>query len=250
MKKIAIQVATALCLLTFSFHALADVRSDRYQPDAEAVKKQRFTKKGKHELSPSFALSTNDAFYQVYYFGLLYQYHVQDWVSVGLLLNGSFSQPTGLTQTLTTPRDQGGFEVTPDVRQPFFLSTIAAQARFAPFYGKLTFFSEAVVYFDFYITIGGGLFLTHAPNVTRSKSAPVPPGVDAKIAPGYDEGGDGMGFLPFGQIGIGQRYFLLRWLALRWEFDLMLMPEAFSLRGGDTRVRLNMQFSIGFSFFF
>lgn len=255
MKKIAIQVATVLSLFTLCLPALADVRSDRYQPDAQAIKKQKFTKKGKHELSPTFGLSTNDAFYQVYYFGIMYNYHVADWVSLGVLLNGAFTQPTGLTKTLSNPPNpteagvSPGFGVTPDVRQPFYLSTIAVQARFAPFYGKLSFFSEAVVHFDFYFTVGGGLFLTHAPNVTRDPGAPTPPGVDPSKVPG-SQGGDGMGFLPFGQIGVGQRYFLLQWLALRWEFDLMMMPETFSLRGGDTRLRLNMQFSIGFSFFF
>lgn len=251
MKKIALQVATALCLLSLSLPAPADIRSDRYQPDAEAIKRQRFTKKGKHELSPTFALSTNDAFYQIYYFGVMYNYHIADWVSLGVLLNGAFTQPTGLTKTLSNAPDAAdspGFGVTPDVRQPFYFSTIAAQARFAPVYGKLSFFSEAVVYFDLYFTVGGGLFLTHAPNVTRNKSAPVPPGVDIKQSPGSD-GGDGMGFLPFGEIGIGQRYFLLQWLALRWEFDLMMMPESFTLRGNTTRLRLNMQFHIGFSFF-
>lgn len=254
MKKIAFLVVTALYMLVLCLPAQADVRSDRYQPDADALKKQLFTKKGKHELSPTFGLSTNDAFYQVYYFGIMYNYHIRDWVSIGALLNGAFSQPTGLTKTLsnppnpTQPGQSAGFGVTPDVRQPFFLSTVGVQARFAPFYGKLSFFSEAVVHFDFYFTVGGGLFLTHAPNVTRNSSAPVPPGVDANTVPG-SAGGDGMGFLPYGQVGVGQRYFLLRWLALRWEFDLMMMPESFTLRGGDTRLRLNMQFSIGFSFF-
>jgi outer membrane beta-barrel protein len=241
MKKISICMITVCYLFILCFTAEADIRSDRYDSDADAIKKQLFTKKGKHELSPTFALSTNDAFYQIYYFGLVYNYHFADWVSLGLTLSGSATQATGLTKTLSNPPspqagESPGFGIKPDVRRPFFLSTIGLQARFAPVYGKLNFFSEAIVHFDIYFTLGGGLFLSHPPDVTGDPERTTNP--------------DGMGFHPFGEVGVGQRYFMLQWLALRWEFSLMMMPETFAMRGNETRLRLNMQFHIGFSFFF
>ncbi len=213
-----------------SGEAMADFRSERYQPDAPAIKKQLFTKKGRHEFSPTLALSTNDAFYQIYYANLMYSYHLADWIGIGVRLSAAFPQETGLTKAL-----KNRFEVTPDVRRPFILSSILAEARFAPIYGKLNFFSEAVVHFDLYFLVGGGLFLTYPPNVT---------GDPQKIP----DNPDGMGFSPAGVFGFGQRYFLMKWLAIRWEFEVMLTSETFKLRGNLSRLRLNMSFNIGFSF--
>lgn len=223
-----LSISLLFFFLSISNLARADFRSERYQPDAPAIKNQLFTKKGRHEFSPTLALSTNDAFYQIYYANVLYSYHVADWFSVGLKLSAAFPQESGLTKAL-----KNKFGVTPDVRQPFFLSSVLAEMRFAPIYGKLNFFSEAIVHFDLYLTVGGGLFLTHPPNVTGGSNVQEP---------------DGMGFYPAGVVGFGQHYFLMRWLAIRWEFGALLTMENFKVRGNLTRFRINMSFDIGFSF--
>jgi len=250
MIRFSIQVLVALALVLAALPASADVRSDRFQPNANAVRKPLFTKKGKHEFSVSFGLSTNDAFYQNYYPNLMYSYHAADWISIGLMLSAAINQATGLTNTLCKspqpgtptpcnpdpkPNDPPGFGVTPDVRRPFYFSTAALEVRFAPVYGKLNLFSEAIIHFDFYLLISGGLFLTHPPDVTGDSSLNDP---------------DTMGFHPFGGVGVGQRYFLLRWLALRWEFRGLLMPETFKNRGNETRLRVDLAINIGFSFIF
>lgn len=242
MMRCSIQVLLALTLLlAVAFPAHADLRSDRNQPNAPAVRNPLFTKKGKHELNVAFGLSTNDAFYQNYYPTLNYNYHLANWFSIGLSAAAAISQETGLTKTLknpTTPAagETAGFGVTPDVRRPFIFSQVAVEARFAPIYGKLNIFSEAVIHFDFYLLVSGGLFLTNPPDVTGD--------------PARTQNPDGMGFHPFGGIGVGQRYFLLRWLALRWEFRGLLMPENFKNRGDETRLRVDLALNIGFSFFF
>lgn len=210
--------------------AFADVRSERNQPDAEAIKNYLFTKKGKHEITPTFSMSTNDAFYQNYYIGFSYNYHVSNWLSAGLLLSGSFPQESSLTKTLQRPPQQGGFNVTPDVQTPLIFSTAAAELRLAPIYGKLNFFSEAVVHFDFYFLLTAGVFLTNPPPVSEPKGK-------VKIH-------------PFAGVGAGQRYFLLQWLALRWEFTAHFMNETFVNRGNESRLRINMAINFGFSFFF
>lgn len=239
MMRFSIQVLLALALvLAASFPATADVRSDRYQPDAPAVRNPLFTKKGKHEFSVSFGLSTNDAFYQNYYPNIVYNYHLKNWLSLGVMASAAINQATPLTKSLKgDPANKStGFGVTPDVRRPFIFSQIAVEARLAPIYGKLNVFSEAVIHFDFYLLLNGGLFLTNPPDVTGDKSKTANP--------------DTMGFHPFGGIGVGQRYFLLRWLALRWEFRGLLMPETFKNRGNETRLRVDLAVNIGFSFFF
>ncbi len=210
--------------------ARADTSSERYQPKADAVKNRLYTKAKKQELTAIFAMSTNDAFYQNYFVGFTYGYHVAEWLSVGLLLNGSFQQDTGLTKQLKRPRDQGGFGVIPDVKRPFYFSLAAVEARIAPIYGKLNFFSESVIHYDIFLMLGAGLLITHPADKT--------------------EQGGPLGFHPYGAVGIGQRYFLLQWLALRWEFRSLFTYETFKNRGNETRFRLDMAINIGFSFFF
>ena len=227
MKKL---LCSLLILPLFVNSSLADERSDRYKADVEAVKKPLFSKKGRHELTPMFAMSTNDAFYQNYYVGLTYSYHLANWISIGILANASFDQPTGLTKTLEASPAEGGFGVKPDVRRAFNFSTGALEVRIAPVYGKLNFFSEAVVHFDIFLLLTGGVFLTQAPAVTGPAGS--------------------MGIHPFGGGGVGQRYFLLNWLAFRWEFRVIAMPESFENRGNETRARINMDLILGFSFFF
>lgn len=231
MKKLS-HFLIIFCFLLQANVASADTRKERYQPDVDAVKGRLYSKLKKNELAVIFAMSTNDAFYQNYYFGLSYSYHLAEWFSLGLLLKGSIQQDTGLTKTLKRTPSEGGFGVTPDVRRPFFFSIAALEARLAPVYGKLNLFSETVIHYDIFLMIGGGLLLTHPPDVTGANGA------------------DGMGFHPFGSVGVGQRYFLLKWLALRWEFRSLFTYEEFKGRGNETRFRMDMAFNIGFSFFF
>ncbi len=220
--------ALLLVFLVLPSLVWADARSERFDSKAPAVKKPLFTKVGRHELTPNFSMTTNDPFFQNYYAGISYNYHLAEWISLGATVNYTFAQPTGLTNKLKAPP----FEVTPDVRQG--LIWLAAEARFAPIYGKLNFFGEAVVHYDLFISLSAGLFITNPPLVTGDSKLNDP---------------DGMGFSPFGGIGVGQRYFLLRWLALRWEFRGLFMPENFK-RLADTQLRVDLAINIGFSFFF
>lgn len=222
-------LALIAVLFLLPANGFADDRSERNNREHEAVKKPLYSKEGKHELVPNFAMSTNDAFYQNYYFGVTYNYHPANWISFGGFLHGAFPQETGLTKTLQRPPQQGGFNVKPDVRRPFFLSDVGAEVRFALVYGKLNFFSQAILHFDLFLLLRGGVFITHPPNVT---------------------GKGEMGINPFGGIGFGQRYFLLKWLAARWQFAADFMPETFENRGNQSRLRINMAINFGFSFFF
>jgi outer membrane beta-barrel protein len=206
----------------------ADARGERFDSKAPAVKKPLFSKASRHELTPNFSMTTNDPFFQNYYAGISYNYHLAEWISIGAVVNYTFAQPTGLTNKLKNKP----FEVTPDVRQG--LLWLAAEARFAPIYGKLNFFSEVVVHYDLFFTLSAGLFITNPPLVTGDPNLKDP---------------DGMGFSPFGGIGVGQRYFLLRWLAVRWEFRGLFMPENFK-RLADTQLRVDLAINVGFSFFF
>ncbi|HAA56247.1 MAG TPA: hypothetical protein DCE42_15900 [Myxococcales bacterium] len=221
-----------LIVFTFIFQpepAQADISSDRHRPNDDAVKNRLYSKTKKQELTAIFAMSTNDAFYQNYFVGVSYGYHFNEWLSLGVLLNASFQQDTGLTKTLKLEPAQGGFGVTPDVRRPFIFSLAAIEARLAPIYGKINLFSETVIHYDIFLLLSGGLMLTNPPDVT---------------------GNGEMGFHPYGAVGVGQRYFLLRWLALRWEFRGLFTYETFENRGNETRFRMDMSFNLGFSFFF
>jgi outer membrane beta-barrel protein len=237
MKKFTL-VLVVLGLFCLPRTSHADSSSDRFRPGDDALKKRLYTKTKKQELNLSLGLVTNDPFYQVYNVNLGYMYHINEWFALGLLATGSFDAPTGLTNQLQN--EQGTFRVKPDVRRPFFFSTVGAEFRFAPFYGKFNLFSQAIIHYDIFFTVLGGVFLTFPPPSDL-------PAAENVLAEKAAKGGPG--FAPFGGAGLGQRYFLLRFLAFRWEFRVLFMPDRFESRKQDL-LRVDMALNLGFSFFF
>ena len=229
MKKLTLYCA-AICfiLVAVSDLALAADETKRRGLKVEAVRNRLFRKAGHHELTPTIWMSTNDVFYQNYLLGISYGYHLAPWVSVGLTGGYILHMDTALTKKLKDPK--GAYNVTPDVRKVTFL--VGAEGRLAPVYGKLNVFSEAVVHFDLFFLATAGILGTKGPEVTNPNDS-------------------GIHFFAGG--GLGQRYFMpLKWLAFRWEFKILWFQEEFKKEGvdtGETRNRLDMSISLGFSFF-
>jgi outer membrane beta-barrel protein len=238
MKNLALVLVVVFGFMGIPLLSHADSRADRYQPDAEAIKQRLYNKAKKQEVNLSLGLVANDPFYQVYNVNLGYMYHITDWVGIGLLAAASFDAPTGLTNQLQN--ENGTFRVKPDVRRPFYFSTVGAEVRFAPFYGKFNLFSQAIVHYDIFFTLLGGVFLTFPPPTD------LPAGENQL---GNTGPAGSPGFAPFGGLGLGQRYFLLRFLAFRWEFRALMMPDNFTQRN-QTLLRLDLALNLGFSFLF
>ena len=87
----------------------------------------------------------------------------------------------------------------------------------APLYGKISLFSEGILHFDTYLTVGPGVFAT-----------------DAAVNPAVN-------------IGIGQRYFLTDWLVARIELRDYIFLDA---RNGESDLQNLLILGFALSGFF
>jgi outer membrane beta-barrel protein len=116
----------------------------------KAVQRKGFLKKGRVELTPFFAGTVNDAFYQKVGGGVRLAYHLHD--SFALALRG-----TKFTKFRTDNVREGkiAFEsqlLTSDIDQQLMLGGI-----WSPIYGKASFRQKTIVHFDLFLQAGFGL---------------------------------------------------------------------------------------------
>ncbi|AKU91312.1 outer membrane beta-barrel domain-containing protein [Vulgatibacter incomptus] len=191
-----------------------------------------FLKDGRHEISPTIAISLGDPFYSKTLFGLRYAYHLDEKWMLGLNASWATSSPSGAVSRCDSS-GQGCRLPTKEelVRAPGDFGILAGvDASWAPLYGKISVLAESVLHFDTYFLAGAG--------VIESKVAP--PGgseVEAK-------------FLPEIHLGVGQRYVLSRWAALRLEIrDVIYRVEIQGKTGKEQSTQNQLLFGVGLSFF-
>lgn len=205
-----------------------DLRGDELRERIPAVTGQLFLKRGRHEFSTIGNVSIADAFRRKFLGGLAYTFHASDYLSFTGRAGYTFATShSGAIQicsrpTVCSPPDDDRID-----RLPGNINLVAGlQAEFSPLYGKINLVAEKVLHFDVYLT--GGLGLTH---FTLNK-----------------EGEDASGMRPALLMGVGQRYFLNQWIALRLEiFDVMYFQPTSKQ---DSQLQNEFLFTVGASFFF
>jgi outer membrane beta-barrel protein len=198
-----------------------------------------FSKKGRFELSPSASVTIRDAFFTKYIFGGTLTYHITETWAVSL--RGGYSVPivSGAAQICTTETTSAG--AVPGCRNPRFSELngkapgqitmlSGADVLWEPIYGKLALWSELFVHFDLYVVGGPALIEYQGP--TSNGAA-----------------GSQTYFTAGGNIGLGTRVFLNKWLALRGELRDVLYVEKVSAGSGNS-FRNQILFELGLSFFF
>lgn len=164
---------------------------DRVAP----VSGRLFVRKGRHELSPTFGFSLDDAFFRKYLFGLRYAYHPLESLSVGIGGTFGISTPSGAVAVCRA--ETGCAAPTKDLltRTPGDISALAGlDVAWAPLYGKLNFAGEKVFHQDLYLLGGAGIVRYGDPSA------------------------DGAQTITFGgHFGIGTHLMLNEWFALRLE---------------------------------
>jgi outer membrane beta-barrel protein len=159
-----------------------DERNRRLADRIKSVQRKVFLKKQRIELFPYFGLDLNDPFFQHLIVGGSLSYHLVD--SLAIEGRGGFVFASLKQNTIRLLRQVAG--VLPE-NPPEFKYHGDLDITWAPFYGKVSLLGEGILHFDTYVTAGGGIF-----------------GTDA-------------GTNPAANVGIGQRYFLTRWLVARIE---------------------------------
>ncbi len=222
---------------------VSEVDKDRLGPLRERVQPvsgHLFLKKGRLEVSPSATLSLKDAFFSKYIFGATLTYHPTE--TLGLSLRAGYSIPTvaNAAQICNFTGGEGG-SVTRGCSKPTY-DAVAGKApgqitlmggfdvQWAPIYGKMSLLSEQFVHFDLYGIAGASLVQYRGPAQIENG----PPQTEM--------------FTGGGNVGVGMRFFLNRWMTLRTEFrDLIYVEKALN---PSTTLRNQLLFELGVSFFF
>jgi outer membrane beta-barrel protein len=223
---------------------VSEVDKDRTGPLRDRVRPvsgHMFLKKGRLEISPSATLSLRDAFFSKYIAGLSATYHPLETLGISLRVGYAMNAVAGAAQICKFPLPEEGGPppqrscASPSMEEldgqaPGQLTLLAgADVQWAPIYGKLSLMAEKVVHFDLYGIVGASGVQYRGPDKSTTTGAK-----------SY--------FTPGGNVGVGARFFLNRWVTLRTEVrDLIYVEQS---RGSDTFLRNQLLFELGVSFFF
>lgn len=171
----------------------------------KAVQRKGFLKRHRFEISPLFAATVNDAFYQKVGGGLRVAYNFGD--TFALALRGAIYQNEDLK--LAPLRTDNVREGKVAFQSQLLSSQIYRSAMvdgiWSPIYGKAAWLDRSIVHFDLYLTAGFGLVWS---------------------ATSFDSGNEaGLGPHLAADVGAGLRFYPLEWLALEAGMMLTLYPD-------------------------
>ena len=180
-----------------------------------AVQIKSYPLDGKHELTPLFQTSVNDKFTSTTAFGLQYLWHFGEYLGFGADFVYALSSETNLIEvmrkrlTVKQLYGQPSAPVEPYRRLPMWMT--GATVHVNPLYGKWSLASELNLRWDLFIAVGGGV-------ISTALGAPI----DAEEATGTEDAK----VLPAGNVGLGLRFYIMEWLALRVEVRDWIYSES------------------------
>jgi outer membrane beta-barrel protein len=228
--------------------AAAQSKSDAFAGKIPPVSAALFRKAGRWEVGASANLSVNDAFYSKYFLGLKVGYHFTETMSAHAILAGGLVEQAG--SAVVCPSGQGCHAASEQQmwQVPGHINSISGlEFAWAPVYGKLDAFSEAVGHFDLSLlagvdwiryqeVVGSAYFVDENGNPKASVSTPPTVGTIG------------------GHLGIGTRFFFSQWVAARLEFKDYLYEVSIPnwQEGGSVKKDLQNQLfvELGVTFFF
>ncbi|MDX2009705.1 MAG: outer membrane beta-barrel domain-containing protein [Myxococcaceae bacterium] len=201
-----------------------------------------FLMDGRFEVSPGIGLSIRDAFFTKVMFGAALTYHFTETIGLSLrggynlsLISGTAQICTAATATtaagcrsptldeLTTRIDPSGARVPTNVAFGFNTLLTSLDLQWAPIYGKLSLSAEKVLSFNMYGLVGPSLVM-YGPNNVLTVG---------------------------GNVGLGFRFFLNKFLTIRVELrDTIYYEDGFQGAAPVGSLRNQLMAEFGFSIFF
>jgi outer membrane beta-barrel protein len=191
-------VALLLAPVGAAAKSSADALAGRIPP----ISGQLYSKAGRLELTPTFNVSLNDAFFSKLMFGAKVGWHFTDHLSVHGSYAAGVNDETGSTSVCTSsgcqPADPAQlYQVPGNIR-----SIGSVELGFSPIYGKLNVFAQKVIHFDLSL-LAGADWIRHREVLPAALA-------NAGETPGNQNTFGG-------HVGVGTRVFMSRSLALRLE---------------------------------
>ncbi|HEY6005884.1 MAG TPA: outer membrane beta-barrel domain-containing protein [Anaeromyxobacter sp.] len=156
VRHIAALVALFLALAASPRPALAQTKADAFAGKIPPVSGQLYQKAGRIEVTPSFGMSLNDAFFTKYFGGVDVGYHLSESWSASVSLAGGAAVRSGSAVRCTATAGCVNASESELRQVPGRVRAIAAVGlAWAPVYGKLNVLSEQVAHFD--LAVLGGI---------------------------------------------------------------------------------------------
>jgi outer membrane beta-barrel protein len=210
-------------------------RAERRNPLAgqPAVRRRLLMRKLRFEATPQFVTSINQDYKHAFGPGLNLQFHLTDWLAVGVQGVYTLNANTALEDKVRdqlTPESESPYvykhlQPSRDIHDQHVLniqSIFSAYAQITPFYGKIAFFSALFVNYDLYVNGGIG-FVDYVQNHCCSRTEKTDPHPTAGDPPGslpdpnLQDASVFAGLKVGGQIGVGAHIYFNEWLGLQFE---------------------------------
>ena len=117
------------------------------------VQRQRFLKKKRFELSPQVGITVNDPFVRHYALGAELNYWITNRLAVGITGTGFIGNKTSRYNNI---RFQEGVLLTANR----MLWQASVNLTYNPFYGKIAVFNRALLHWESFVNVGGGVIQT------------------------------------------------------------------------------------------
>jgi len=193
-------------------------KGDAGDPDSEAqqlkedkafisvVQRQRFLKKKRIDLQPQFGITVNDPFVRHYVVGAELNYWITNRLAAGITGSAFFGSKTSRYNNI---KAQEGLLLTANKT----LWQASANILYNPFYGKIAVFNRALMHWEAYAQLGGGVMQT-------------------QVIPRFEALHDPFrSIVPQGNVALGARFYIPRsdWISFNigvrnWIFPDKLEP--------------------------
>lgn len=219
---------------------IAEVDKDALGPLRERIRPVTghvLLKRHRFELAPSITLSIKDAFFTKYFIGAAATYHFSEFFALSgrfayapfKIVSGSaeICTPTSSVSTAVGCRPPTYDELNGQAPGQIMMMG-GLDAQWAPIYGKIALVAESFVHFDLYGILGPAFIQYRGPTEV---------GVGSTVNSTFG-----------GNVGVGTRFFLNRWLTIKAELrDLVYVEKVSPLP--DSALRQQILFELGLSFF-
>ncbi|HEX4459481.1 MAG TPA: outer membrane beta-barrel domain-containing protein [Polyangia bacterium] len=261
-----------MALLVLPIVAPSVARADRRNPleGQPAVRRRVLMRKLRLEVTPQFVTSINQDYKHAFGPGINIQFHLTDWLAVGVqgayLLNADTALEDKVRSQLPTGEYtyNGGSGTnhgpipTLGIHDQHVMginAIFAGYAQITPFYGKIAFFSALFVNYDLYLNGGVG-FVNYVQNGCCETVA----GASSKttgLDPNEQSGKLFAGLKIGGQFGIGAHVYFNEWVGLQFELRDYVVganPGGLDVNGdrlltkADEGPQNNLFFGVGLTF--
>lgn len=243
----------------------ATAHGDRRNPlDGQpAIRHRVEMRKLRFEVTPQFIASINQDYRHAFGPGLKLQFHIRDWIAVGVEGSWTFNSNTPLEDQVLSKLPDGnvdpyvypGPQPTQQIHNEHVLNVSAAASAYVsltPFSGKFALFSALFLRYDMFFNLGLGLvYYTQngcCADTISSHLLPDPNTQDGSIYAGLKVGG---------MFGFGTHLFFTDWIGMTLEFKDYFVnanPGGLDangdrrLDGRDEGMQHNIFFGVGVSF--